>query len=238
MLYIIGLGLNENSLSQEALNKVKKCKKVYLETYTVSLLYPVEKLEKIIQKKIILLDRTVVESLNFVKVAKKQDVALLIYGSPLFATTHSAILEECRKLKIPFYILFNASVFDAIGQTGLQLYKFGKITSLPRWQKNYQPESFIDTVLENKKINAHSLILIDIGLDAKTALDQLETVLKNKNYSEEKIILCSCLGTKNQWIIYGSIAKVKSKKIKEPFCIIIPAQLHFMEEECLKNFEI
>ena len=35
MLYLIGLGLNEKSISLEGLEAVKKCKKVYLEGYTV-----------------------------------------------------------------------------------------------------------------------------------------------------------------------------------------------------------
>ena len=108
---------------------------------------------------------------------------------------------------------------------------------MPRWQKGFHPESFIDIVIENKKIHAHSLILIDIGLDLHSALIQLQTALNRRNFMEEKIILCSCLGTKQQKIIYASMQKLQSQKIKEPFCIIIPAELHFIESSYLKNFE-
>ena len=39
MLYLIGLGLNEKSLSKEAIEIIKRCKKVYLEDYTVDFPY-------------------------------------------------------------------------------------------------------------------------------------------------------------------------------------------------------
>ena len=39
MLYIIGLGLNFDGISKFGLGVVKKCKKVYLENYTVDFPY-------------------------------------------------------------------------------------------------------------------------------------------------------------------------------------------------------
>jgi len=48
MLYLIGLGLNENGISRNGLNVVSKCKKVYLENYTIDFPYSIERLEHII----------------------------------------------------------------------------------------------------------------------------------------------------------------------------------------------
>ena len=59
--YLIGLGLNEKSLSLEALDVLKKSKEIYLENYTVEFPYKKEELEKTIGKKISELGREQVE---------------------------------------------------------------------------------------------------------------------------------------------------------------------------------
>ncbi|MEK6871585.1 MAG: diphthine synthase [Nanoarchaeota archaeon] len=234
MFHLIGLGLNQKSISLEALQIIKKCKKVFLEEYTVKFPYTKKTLEKIIKKKIILIKREEAESLTFLSQAKKEDVALLVYGSPLSATTHITIIDECKKQKIPHEISYNAGIFDAIAETGLQFYKFGKIASMPRWQKNYEPDSFMQILLDNKKTHAHSLLLIDPHFPFREALTQFEKICKKNNLPIEKIIVCSKLGTKQAKIFYRTIDALKSKKINEPFCFIIPSKLHFFEEQYLK----
>lgn len=237
MLYIIGLGLNEQGISIEGTAIVNKCHKIYLESYTVDFPYKIEELEKVIGKKIVKLGRSEVESSKLVKEAKKQDVALLVYGSPLFATTHISLIEEARKQKVKTEVIYNASVLDGIAGTGLQLYKFGKIASMPAWnaEKGYKPDSFADTILDNVKIKAHTLILCDIGLEFKAAISQLEEVIKNKGIKLDKIVVCSMLGTNKSRIYYNSIKELTKKKIELPFCIIIPSELHFLEKEVLES---
>jgi len=238
MLNIIGLGLNPKSISTEALEAIKKSKKIYLESYTVEFPYTQKQLEKTIKNKITPLNRNQVESDLLVKEAKKQNICLLIYGSPLFATTHISLLDECKEKKVKTKIFYNASVFDASAETGLQLYKFGKISSMPKWQENYKPSSFMDFVQENQKIQAHSLVLIDINLNFQDALKQLIQASKEKNIQLNKILVCSQLGTKKSQTIYGNLIKLKSKNIKPPFCFIIPSKMHFLEEDVVKSFSI
>jgi len=240
MLYLIGLGLNEKSLTSEALEAIKECSSVYLESYTVDFPYSIDELETEIGKKIIKLGRKEVESDFLIKESKKEDIALLVYGSPLFATTHLTLLNDARKSKLKVKVIYNASVFDAISSSGLELYKFGKITSMPKWQKNFTPDSFMDIVKENLSIRAHSLILCDIGLSFKDALEQLKKASENKKIKLEKIVVCSSLGTSLERIFYGfadDILEKCEKKIKNPFCIIIPSELHFMEKEWLEAVE-
>jgi len=236
MLYLIGLGLNKKGISQEGIEAVKKCKKVYLENYTVDFPYTSAELEKVIKKKIIPADRSFVESDGLVKEAKKENVALLIYGSPLTATTHISLVKEAREKKIKYKIIYGASVFDAIAETGLQIYKFGKITSMPKWQENYKPTSFMEIVKENQKINAHSLILIDIGLKFGDAIEELKKSAEQNKISLGKIIVCSGLGTKYSKIFYDNLSKLEKKKIKSPYCFIISGKLHFIEKEMLSKF--
>jgi len=237
MLYLIGLGLNEKAISLDGLEACKTCNKVYLESYTTDFPYHAKRLEKLIGKKLEILSRDKVESDFLVREAKNFDVALLVYGSPLFATTHLALLDDCKKNNIKTEVIHNASVFEAIAETGLELYKFGKITSMPRWSDNFKPSSFLDVVEENQSIKAHSLILSDIGLKFEEALKQLEAACIEKNFKLEKIIVASCLGTKNKRFFYGTLESLKKiKGIKNPFCIIIPSKLHFLEEESLEKF--
>ncbi len=238
MFYLIGLGLNEKGYSREAYDAIEKSEKIYLENYTVDFPYEIVNLEKQFNgKKLIPANREFVESFGVLDEVKKKNAALLVYGNPLMATTHISLIEEAKKRKIKFRVIHGASVLDAVSETGLQIYKFGKTTSMPAWipEKKFTPESFIDVVKENLSIGAHTLILVDIGLDFKSALKQLEISAKNKRQKIGKILVCKKLGTEKNKIIYGNISELKNEKIESPFCIIIPGKLHFIEGEFLES---
>ena len=238
MLYIVGLGLNEDGISKYGLETVMRCKRVYLEKYTVDFPYSTGELGEVIDKKIIEADREKVESLELVDEAKRMDVALLVYGSPLTATTHISLIQEAKRLGIRYKIIFNASILDAVAETGLQLYKFGKIASMPAWKKSYEPDSFMKLVQENMSMKAHSLILVDIGLEFEDALNQLKISAENHKIPLKKILVCQALGTKKKRIIYRDVKDLETYKgIKPPYCIIIPSKLHFVEKEVLVDFE-
>jgi diphthine synthase len=233
MFNLIGTGLNEKSLTLEALELIKDSEHVYLENYTVDFPYDKKILEKVIGKKIEELPREKVESEEFIKNAKKQNISLLVYGDSLSATTHSELILTCKKNKVPFNIVHNASVLTAIAETGLQLYKFGKTASMPTWKDNWKPDSFVDLIKQNLSIQAHTLLLVDIALPIEKAKIQLKESLKNYKLEVEKVVVCSELGV-NSKIQYDKIDKL-SDKIKSPFCFIIPGKLHFLEEEFLEK---
>lgn len=238
MLYLIGLGLNERGISREGLETVARCKRLYLETYTVDMPFIPHQVEEMIGKKVITADRDKVESLEIIDEAKKMDVALLVYGSPLTATTHITLIEECRIEGIKFKVLNNASIFDAVGETGLQIYKFGKVASMPAWKKSFEPDSFMETVKENQSIGAHSLILVDIGLELKSAIHQLKSAAKKHDFKLTNLVICQSMGTKYQKILYRSIEEISEfTGVRKPYCLIIPGKLHFMEKDVLRNFE-
>jgi len=236
MLYIIGLGLNIDGISKYGLEIAKRCKKVYLENYTVDFPYSIGELGEVLLKKIIPADREFVENFSIIDEAQKKDVALIVYGSPLTATTHISLIQEAKKMDVKYKVIYNASVLDAIAETGLQIYKFGKIASMPAWKKNYEPDSFIKIIKENQSINAHSLILIDIGLDFQEALNQLKASAQKNNLKIKKIIVCQTLGTKKSKIFYKNIEEFEEYKgVRKPYCIIIPSKLHFIEKEMLED---
>ncbi len=236
MLYLIGLGPDLCSISLEALEVCKKCKIIYLEDYTAKIPYSQEELESLLKKNIRRLKREEVEEESFLEEAKTRDIALLVYGSPLAATTHISLILKCKKESIPFKVIHNAGILNVIAETGLQIYKFGKTASMPQWTSSYKPSSFLEIIKENQSINAHTILLVDIGLSFKEALQQLESAIKSIKL--EKIIICSLLGTNKQKILYNSTENLKKIKedIEEPFCFIIPGKLHFLEEEMLTYF--
>ena len=239
MLYIIGLGLNVDGISKFGLEIAQKCKRVYLENYTVDFPYSVGELREVIDKKLIPADREFIESLEIIDQAKKCDVALLVYGSPLTATTHITLIQEAKESKVKYKIIYNASILDAVAETGLQLYKFGKTASMPKWdeEKKFTPDSFMKIVQENQSMKAHSLILVDIGLEIDKAIEQLEKAAESQKMNIKKIILCQALGTRYRKVFYKNLSELREfTEIKKPYCIIIPSKLHFVEKEVLESF--
>lgn len=233
MLYIIGLGLNYDGISKYGLLMTKKCKRVYIDNYTVDFPYSMKQLEEVVGKKIIPADREKIENLSLIDESDKMDVALLVYGSPLTATTHITLIQEAKKSNVKYKIIYNASILDAVAETGLQLYKFGKITSMPE----FKADSFIDIIKDNQKINAHSLILVDIGFPFNKALEKLKKSADKKNISLSKILICSKLGCKGSRIFYRDINEIKPEsRVEPPYCFIIPGKLHFLENEMLESF--
>ena len=229
--YLIGLGLDLKSMSLEALEILKECEKIYLEGYTINFPYSVKEIEKILGIKIEKLNREQVEKEKFLDDAKKQDICLLVYGSPLIATTHISIVLKCKKEGIKLRILHNSSILDAVAETGLQAYKFGKITNITK----HESESFFKIIEENENCGAHNLILLDIGLSVSDALKKLQEIAKKRNFKLKDVVVCSRLGTKEAVMRYDSVEKLSKIKFKLPACIIIPGKLHFLEEEALEN---
>jgi diphthine synthase len=238
MLYLIGLGLDKKDISLKALEAIKTCDKVYLEIYTNVYYYSQKDVEKTIKRKIIPADRKLIEEgKEILEQAKKQKIALLVSGDPLAATTHVDLLLRAKKMKIKTRIIHAPSIFTAIAETGLQLYKFGKTASIAKWSQSFRPDSFYDIIKGNDEMEAHTLLLVDIGLSVNEALGYLDTIAKARDLAmlERKIIVCERLGTDNQKFSIGKIPVLINKKFGLPACIIVPGKLHFVEEDALKE---
>lgn len=241
-LYLIGLGLdNEQDISLKALNLIKKCNFIYLESYTSKLSCEIKDLEKLYNKKIILADRKMVEieaEKTLLKQAKEGNVAFLVIGDPFSATTHADLFLRAKQLKIKTEIIHNTSIINAIGETGLELYKFGKTVSIP-FQKDVK--SPIDIYSQNQNVNAHTLFLLDLDpinnkfLTINEAAEYLSKHIKKTT----KAVAIQALTTKDQKIVYASLEKLQKEKFTvPPYCIIIPSKhLHFAEEEMLEQWK-
>ena len=162
---MIGIGLKPEHLTVEAISVLKKCDEVFIERYTSD--FPgnkMEELEALVGKKLKELGRHEVEVEFVKKIAEAggKNIALLVIGNPLFATTHVQSLIEAEQSGIEWSVIPGISAQNYIGRSGLNAYKFGKVVTIVTPSQNYKPESFYDGILANLKAGLHSLCLLDI----------------------------------------------------------------------------
>ncbi len=243
MLYLISLGLYEQEdMSIKALEAAKKCDKLYLEGYTNFFKDNAEQLSKFIGKKVTELGREDIENNvhKLLKEAEKLSIGILVGGDCLTATTHSSLILDAKKQGIKIGIIHGSSIFTAIAETGLFLYNFGKVTSIPF--ENEKVETPYDVIKQNKDL--HTLCLLDLRTKEKKFMKASEAIRyllavearrKERVFTEDTLcVMCAGLGSEKHVIKAG-----KSKDLlKENFnifpqCLIVPGKLHFMEEELL-----
>jgi len=243
-LYFIGLGLgDEKDITVKGLEAIKKAHKLYLESYTSKLVISSkEDLEKFYGKKIITADRDLVENKaeeTILRDAKNKDVAFLIIGDPFSATTHIDLKLRADELGIKTKIIPNTSIMNSIGITGLDLYKFGRTTTIPFDNKNVK--SPYDVVKNNLKNKLHTLILLDLdpAHNKYMAVNQALEYLSKRGLSKAQLCIgCSGIGAEDPVIKFGKAQELSKKKFKKfPQCLIVASKLHFMEEEALKKYK-
>lgn len=184
MLYLIGLGLSHPSdITVRGLETVRKCKRVYLEAYTSILMAGDQgELERFYEREVILADRELVESGSdkILDGAKEHDIAFLVVGDPYGATTHADLVLRARDLGIETETIHNASVMNAVGACGLQLYNYGQTVSLVFFTETWKPDSFYDKIMENRQLGLHTLLLLDIKVKEQT----IENIMRGNNVFE------------------------------------------------------
>ncbi len=236
MLYLIGTGLYYlTDMPIRAIDKLKKCREIYLERYTnLNDISQLKKLEGSIKKKITLVGREEVESDFIISRAEKAAVALLVPGDPLSATTHVSLLCECKSRGIKFEVLHSSSIFSAIAETGFSLYKFGATCSIPIYTANFKPESFFSVIEENIKAGLHTLVLLEAKdeknfVSLKSSIETLKSIESKRkldiiNWGET--ICISRLGSEQRSI---SPADPFRGNDLPPSCMIIPGKLNQVE---------
>lgn len=95
--------------------------------------------------------------------AKDQDIALLVVGDPFGATTHTDLVTRCGELGVRVEVVHNASIMNAIGCCGLQLYNFGRTVSIVFFTETWRPDSFYAKIKQNKDIGLHTLCLLGMS---------------------------------------------------------------------------
>jgi len=239
MLYLIGTGFDEFDISIKAIDILRNSDLIYYEAYTMHIEF--NKLEKIVNKHFVKLERSDLENRlkDTIKIAKDKNVAILTPGDPLIATTHIIILEEAKKQSIETKVIHAPSIISvAIGESRLNPYRFGAISTIPKWNDTYKPRSFIEKIYKNLDMNLHSLVLLDVDNGKTIELNNAIKILKEADNRNKinKILILGDLGLDTQKIVYTSIES-NLDEFRDKMCsIIVPAKLEFFEEERIKEF--
>jgi diphthine synthase len=236
-LYFIGLGLgNVQDITARGLDLIERADHVFLESYTSAMQSTVAELASYLGKSVDVADRVLVEQTDeIVEKARDKNVAFLVVGDPFGATTHIELRMRAMKAGITTEIVHNASILNAVGEIGLELYKYGQVTSIPF--ENKEVQSPYEVFKMNHRNNLHTLALLDLDPGRKrymTIADGIEFLFSRGMKKMQLMVGCAGIGHEPE-IMAGKAADVMEHKFtKKPQCIIIPAKkLHFVEEEAL-----
>lgn len=269
MFYFIGLGLGDaKDITVKGLEIIRQCSRVYLEAYTSILTVGKEALEQYYGRELLLADRDMVEQQadEILKGADVSDVAFLVVGDPFGATTHSDLVLRALNAGIQYRVIHNASIMNAVGCCGLQLYNFGETVSIVFWTDTWRPESFYDKIKKNRDMGLHTLCLLDIKVKEQSmenlmrgrkiyepprymtvaqAAEQLLEILQNRRDRGEELAMTEdtvCVGlarvgAEDQAIRSGTLRELASCELGGPLhSMIISGHLHPLEVDMLKLF--
>ena len=249
-LVFVGLGLyDEGNISLRGVEAAREADEVFAEFYT-SLMpgLSLHKLEKMIQKKVVVVSRRDLEEENGEKIleaATRGKTVFLVPGDPLIATTHVDLRIRAERLGIKTNVLHGASIVSAVvGLSGLQNYKFGRSVTIPFSGAGSIAETPYKVIFENKKIGLHTLCFLDIRVEEKKYMivkEGLQTLLRVEKRKKKQVVTSDTLAV----VIARAGSKtpvVKADRVENltnldfgapPHALVFPGKLHFMEAEAL-----
>ena len=243
MLHLVGLGLGGvSSLSLEAKRAIERSSIVLLDVYTS--LPPggdVEGLRLALEastgKRVQPADRSTLEDMaeEVVEAAAREDVAVLVVGDPLVATTHSALMVLAARRGVRFRVIHAASVFPAAPvRLGLHVYKLAPPVTLP-----YSPGE------EALRRDCEKIAgFLNQGLHCTVLLEQTPSEGRVLTPLEASRLLASCPALRGRRAV--AVVSLGGDGRFQPFCIgeaapteipsllVIPSSLHFSEREAME----
>jgi diphthine methyl ester synthase len=251
-LYIIGLGLGtEKDITVRGKEIIEKCSIVYIENYTSLLQCSLHDLAKYYNKELIIADRKTTEQGDekIVEEARENDVAFLVIGDPFSATTHMQLFKLAKESGVKVEVVHNASILTAVGIVGLELYKYGKVTSIPFLNDFPQLETPYNVIKENLSFGMHTLCLLDIKvpenrfMSVNQAIDVLLDIESRKKQgliTDDLIVVgCARLGRGDFVIKSGKLSEIRKFDFGDsPHSLIIPGKMHFVEEEMVELWDL
>ncbi len=247
MLWFVGLGIyGQKGLSAKALELLKSVDTIYVEKYTSPVSdHDVDALKNSLNKEIKIVPRWFIEDgREILESAKNNDVALVVYGDPLIATTHLELRVRAEKNGIKSRVLHaSSSITSIVGECGLHMYKFGRIITLV--SEAQAVTSIYYTIYSNLIAGSHTLILLEYNQeknffmkpnDALSMLLECEKDQKHDAITENTFaIVASRIGRDDQEIASGKIGSLLQHDFgAPPHSIIITGNVHFTEIDALK----
>jgi diphthine synthase len=257
-LYIVGAGVSAEYLTLRALKALARASKIYIDTYTSIAPGIDEELFARLAPEAEIVKATRFhledEAYRIIEEASRGDVAILVPGDPLTATTHVAIAVEARKRGIDVVVVPGVSGIQAvIDQTGLQIYRFGRTVTLVYPEEGVKPYTTLEVIRDNRLRGLHTLVLLDLRLDAGRAMTipeaveimlSLEKEMLAKGILEEGFLEDSLLvavaraGLRDSKCVAGKPVEVAAAEYPPPpHSIVVTApKLHPVEEEAISVF--
>ena len=154
----------------------------------------------------------------------------------------------------------NASIMNAVGCVGLQLYTYGETVSIPFWTDDWEPESFLHKIKANKERKMHTLCLLDIKMKEQTvenlikgrkifepprfmsvnvACEQILAVGDDAINGDTPAVGVARIGSDTQKIISGTLEELRKAEFGEPLhSLIIAGDMHPLEQQAFDNFKL
>ena len=245
MLYFVGLGI-EQSLTLKSVRELKKCEKVFYESYTSPVIredFTNELSEQLSPARVEVVKREFVEDgRKILELAKLASVALIASGDPMIATTHQELRTRAMKEGIETKIIHGSSVLSAVvGELGLHSYNFGRPVTMTREPMQY---TAYNTIFNNLLKGLHTTVLLEwdeshnFFLEPKAAVHSLleaEKDLKQEVLDNGSLVLvASRLGSENSKLRALNFGEIEEQDLgPAPHILVLPGKLHFTELEAL-----
>ena len=184
---------------------------------------------------------------------------------PCSATTHTDLVLRAQELSIPTKSIPNASILNAVGATGLQLYNFGQTVSMVFFTETWKPASFYDLISENASIGLHTLLLLDIKVKEQSLENmargrkiyepprymtvsqcaqqmlEIEEEKQEQVYSEDSLAIgCARVGADDQQFACGTLKELCGVELGDPLhsLVLLGKRAHELEKDYIKKFAV
>jgi diphthine synthase len=229
MLYMVGLGLDDGELTDKGRSALEDSERIFVEFYTNTETVDLDALEEEfgeiqrLSRKEVEREDTVLES------AREEKTAFLVSGDPLTATTHYDIKHRAEEEGLEVEVCHAPSILTSVAETGLNLYKFGRVVTLP---ENSKPESILEHIEGNDSVGLHTLILLDIDYDAEEAAEKL--VEMKSELETREAVLVERLNQRDQEVSTGRLGELEAQG-GTPHSIVLVGETSHKEDEFLER---
>jgi diphthine synthase len=239
-LTLVSIGINSHlDMSLRGVEAARNADRVYAEMYTMKMDTTLTELAELAGQQVIPLPRGGMEEQGgeLINAAKEMDVAVLVGGDALSATTHISLLLDAKEEGVETEVIHGSSIFTSITDTGLSIYKFGKTVTIPFPEKG-PVDSVLRTLGENHEYGNHTLMLLDLNMAEDRYLginEAIERLFETEKFPRDSLLI----GVARLGSIFPTIKADTAEALSRydfgdsPHALIAPGKLHFLEEDAL-----
>jgi len=245
-LVFVGLGLGDRGVSLAGVDAIKASDVTYFERYT-SPPSPtlVADLEAATGKRVSVVGREFVEDgKEILERATASSVVLAVQGDPMIATTHNDLRVRATLRGIRTSVIHGATIpAAAASESGLHYYKFGGTITFTLESASHHQDVY-QRIHRNLLEGQHTLLLLEYDVEKGEGVEPgfvfRRLLDAEKNFKREVLsegtlaVVIGRVGMKDEALFGGPLGVLRERSFgPPPHCVVIPARLHFTEEEAL-----